>query len=69
LRGGTTENLFDVPPKTEHAAWFAGYDCGEKGANKENCHFSFFTTPNLTKAWERGKKAATRDIVWYIKDI
>lgn len=34
-----------------------GYDCGKNGSNTENCHFSLFSTPERTKAWEEGKKA------------
>lgn len=32
-----------------------GFDCGKKGANTKNCHFSIFSTPEKTKEWERGK--------------
>jgi len=45
-----------VPPSrnTEHA-YKMGMDCAINGANDENCHFSVFSTPENTKAWERGK--------------
>ena len=38
--------------------YWKGYDCGKNGANIENCHYSLFSTPENTKAWERGKKDA-----------
>ncbi len=28
------------------------------GGSIENCHFSYFNTPELTKAWEQGKAQA-----------
>lgn len=31
-------------------------DCRKNGANSTNCHFSLFSTPEKTKAWEDGKK-------------
>jgi hypothetical protein len=52
--------MFDfkfIPPKTEQDAWLAGYDSEKNGVNIENCHFSFFSRPELTTAWEKGKKA------------
>lgn len=36
----------------------AGYDAGENGASMRNCHFGFFSTPERTKEWERGKAEA-----------
>lgn len=42
--------------KTEKEAHAAGADCAEHGANETNCHFSFFATPALMQAWERGKR-------------
>lgn len=41
-------------------AYDAGYDCGKNGANTHNCHFSFFSSPSLTKEWERGKSDAEK---------
>lgn len=37
-----------------------GYDCGKNRPNTENCHFSLFSTPERTKAWEEGKKAGEK---------
>jgi hypothetical protein len=31
-----------------------GYHAGYFGANSNNVHFSFFTTPEKTKAWTQG---------------
>lgn len=39
-------------------AYEAGWDCEINGANTENCHFSLFSSPEMTKAWEHGKKNA-----------
>jgi hypothetical protein len=33
-----------------------GYDAGRNKPNEKNCHFSIFATPEMTRAWERGKK-------------
>lgn len=38
----------------------AGYDAGENEATICNCNFSFFTTPERTKEWERGYADAKR---------
>lgn len=35
-----------------------GYDCEWNGADMTNCHFSLFAKPELTAAWERGKRRA-----------
>jgi len=40
----------------------AGYDCGKNGANTTNCHFRLFASPELTKAWERGKAKADMEL-------
>lgn len=44
-----------IPQKTIDDAFIAGYDCGKNGTNTANCHFSFFSSPDMTAAWERGK--------------
>lgn len=36
----------------------AGYDSEENGSSIRNCHFGFFSTPQRTKEWERGRIAA-----------
>lgn len=48
--------LFDIPTQDEKAAYAAGLDCARNGANTTNCHFSYFARPELTRAWEKGKK-------------
>lgn len=37
------------------AAYAAGRDAGINGPNTTNCHFSIFSAPEKTAAWERGK--------------
>lgn len=34
----------------------AGLDCGLNGATEQNCHFGYFSSPEHTKAWEKGEK-------------
>lgn len=46
-----------VTKPTEEEAWFAGHDAAMYGADTKNCHFRFFASPELTKAWETGQKA------------
>ena len=36
----------------------AGYDCGQNGANLDNCNFTWFRSPEYTAEWERGKADA-----------
>lgn len=49
-------------PKLPFAtAYEAGYNCGVRGPNTDNCHFGFFGSPASTKEWERGKAAGDRD--------
>ena len=43
-------------------AFKMGYDCGQNGADERNCNFSFFSNPELTKEWERGKRLAEQSI-------
>lgn len=38
-----------------------GYDCAVNGANTTNCHFSIFSSPDRTKAWEDGKKVGEQE--------
>lgn len=44
--------------RTEKEAEQAGYDSEMHGSNTVNCHFTFFATPALTKAWELGRRKA-----------
>jgi hypothetical protein len=41
----------------EKSAYNAGYDAEVNGANTTNCHFSIFSTPEKSKAWEMGRAA------------
>jgi ribosome modulation factor len=34
----------------------AGYDAGFNGANTENCNYTWFATPEMTKQWEEGNE-------------
>ena len=54
--------MFGVPKQDEKAARDAGRDCALNGANTTNCHFSLFSSPELTRAWEEGKKQAEREL-------
>lgn len=50
-----------VPPnRSEAYAYEMGFNCGLYGPNEENCHFSIFSSPRNTRAWEDGKRAAER---------
>ncbi len=42
--------------RTEQEAEAAGRDAAISGPNTANSHFTFFATPALTKAWERGNE-------------
>lgn len=55
--------------KTSDEAYKAGYSAGLNGPGTDNCHFSFFATPDLTKSWERGNALGreTRDLVSMMK--
>lgn len=46
--------------RSEEEAYKAGIDCAMNGSNTTNCHFSFFATPELMRAWERGKASAEK---------
>ena len=37
-----------------------GLNCAKNGANTTNCHFSIFSSPENTKAWEQGEKDGKR---------
>lgn len=47
--------------RTEREAETAGKASALFGADIANCHFSFFATPALTKAWERGRDIGERE--------
>lgn len=40
--------------RTMEEAERAGYHAARDGANQINSHFTFFATPELTRAWDRG---------------
>jgi hypothetical protein len=40
---------------TTDEAYRAGYDCGRSEPNSTNCGIRFFSRPELTAAWERGR--------------
>lgn len=37
-------------------AYEMGIDCGRNGPNETNCHFSIFSEPFYTLAWDLGKE-------------
>ena len=41
--------------KEEKHAYLMGKDCAKNGANEVNCSFRIFSTPEKTKAWEKGR--------------
>lgn len=52
------------PSGAQHLADLAyaeemGYDCGLNGPNETNCHFAIFSSPEFTRAWDRGKAKAS----------
>jgi hypothetical protein len=49
--------FFKMPSKvTKEYAESMGFDAEFNTTNTTNCHFSLFATPELTKAWEAGKR-------------
>ncbi len=52
-----SERQFHTAKHSEKLAYLAGFDCAINGANTNNCHFSLFARTELTRAWERGKRA------------
>ncbi len=46
-----------TPPRRDKKyAYKMGLDCARNGADTTNCHFSIFSSPENTKAWEKGVK-------------
>jgi hypothetical protein len=43
-----------TPIDGEQVSYDAGYDAGRDGPNTTNCHYSLFSSPERTRAWERG---------------
>jgi len=50
--------LAEIPTANEKICFAMGYDCEMNGADEKNCHFSLFSSPENTKAWESGKEKA-----------
>jgi len=52
------KNIQELIPlkRSKDFAFKMGVDCSLNGPNVQNCHFSIFSTPRNTKAWEDGKK-------------
>ena len=50
-----------MPTKSDESyAYRMGKDSVVNGANITNCHFTLFTSKELTEAWERGVKDADK---------
>ena len=41
---------------TFESPYDAGRDCAINGANTDNCNFRWFSSPESTAEWERGKR-------------
>ena len=54
-------DIVSLSPVRNGRAYDAGYDCGINGPNTTNCHFTYFSTKELTEEWERGKSDAMRE--------
>ena len=50
--------IAEIPKPDEKVCFAMGYDCEMNGADEKNCHFSLFSSPGRTKAWESGKEKA-----------
>ena len=50
--------LAEIHTASEKICFAMGYDCEMNGADEKNCHFSLFSSPENTKAWESGKEKA-----------
>ena len=44
-------------------AYEAGLDYAKNGANTTNCHFSIFSDPSKTVAWEEGTRDGKKGMV------
>lgn len=53
--------LDEIPTSNERICFAMGYDCEMNGANTTNCHFSLFSSPENTKAWQAGKDKAREE--------
>lgn len=43
------------PPKHFDTPYEAGHDCGQFGANDNNCQFKWFATRKTSDDWSRGE--------------
>ena len=50
-----------IPKVSVEICFKAGYDAEMNGANTTNCHFSLFSAPQFTAAWENGRNQAVKD--------
>lgn len=55
------KNNFNYIDTTE--AYNRGFDCGLNGVNDHNSNFRIFSTPENTKAWEKGKSEGKKTIL------
>jgi len=46
------------PKGNKEYAYKMGYDRQKNGANTTNCHFMIFSSPENTRAWEKGQRDA-----------
>lgn len=60
ILGGLVHRLVSREDYPKMTPYEAGFECGKNGANTTNCHFSFFSSPERTVEWEKGKKDGER---------
>lgn len=60
---GTEIKLPIAPDVDEAECYDAGYSSIDDGPDESNCHCKFFTTPNRTAAWERGRNKAVGELL------
>ncbi len=56
---GADEDCCDMSEQ-EQEAYDLGINRVKEGANEVNCNFTIFSTPEKTKAWEKGVEFAKR---------
>jgi len=54
--------FLSLPTFDQSHAYQMGMDCAKNGANETNCHFRLFSSPEMTKAWEQGKRDAEKQL-------
>ncbi|KKL52246.1 hypothetical protein LCGC14_2287430 [marine sediment metagenome] len=60
LNPNVIERLCCGMSEVEKSAYEFGKSRVRDGADKANCHFTIFSTPETTKAWEKGVEFAKR---------